>query len=115
MSLSVSLSLSADTAPTAGQSPAAKPVKTEDYPALSCVFFLLLKCLQNQNLEIQTSSDEDVSAAAILFVLLGKKGKILGFISLFTRKSSMTTSVCFDAKRKRKLSRLFAHGQIRDA
>ena len=78
MSLSVSLSLSAKTAPTAGQSPAAKPVKTEDHPALSCVFFLLLKCLQNQNLEIPTSSDDDVSAAAILFILLGKKRKNFG-------------------------------------
>ena len=46
------MSLSVDTAPTAGQSPAAKPVKTEDHPTLSCVFFLLLKCLQNLNLKI---------------------------------------------------------------
>ena len=51
MILSVSLSLSVDTAPTAGQSPAAKPVKTESSRAIMC-FFLLLKFLQNQNLEI---------------------------------------------------------------
>ena len=78
MSLSVSLSLSVDTAPTAGQSPTAKPVKTEDHPALSCVF----SCLKNVY-KIKTwnssSSGDDVSATAILFILLEKKMTNFGF------------------------------------